>query len=176
MMKNVLIAAIVLAAPVAYAGEAIITNAAVVPTVHPIVAKGSVTEFDGNDFAVDELLKIAFNEEESLRIAAVEVMGEIGNPRARACLGIVLYGNSMGTVRAAAADQLGNMGDGESVYALALALDSEKDDEVRDVIEANIEKNLSKESQLPVASAEPNDTTPGALDAPVTVARAATVR
>ncbi len=123
-------------------------------TVRP--TRTAVTEFDGNDYAVDELLKIAFNEEESLRIAAVEVMGDMGTPRARAALGIVLYGNSMGTVRATAADQLGNLGDGESVFTLALALDSEKDAEVRDVITAHSEKSLPS------------------VDAPVAVAQAAT--
>ena len=109
----------------------------------PLSGKSSLTALpNGDDKAVDELLKICGTEEESLRIAAVQVLAEIGTPRAKAALGIVLYGNSMGTVRAAAADQLGNLGDGDSVYTLALALDSERDVEVRDVITPNLEKNL----------------------------------
>ncbi|HVO31770.1 MAG TPA: HEAT repeat domain-containing protein [bacterium] len=126
-------------------------------TIRPV--RTAVTEFDGNDYAVDELLKISFNEEESLRIAATEVLGDIGTPRARAALGIVLYSNSMGTVRATAADQLGNLGDGESVFALALALDAEKDAEVRDVITANIEKSLPNvDGPVAVAQAVETDT------------------
>lgn len=149
-MKNILFAALAvsLVSLPALASETRI-EPAVVPSAHPTVARAVATEVDGNDLAVDELLKIAFNEEESLRVAAVEVMGDMATPRARAALGIVLYGNSMGTVRAAAADQLGNMGDGESVFALALALDSERDVEVRDVIAANVEKNLPSENPQP---------------------------
>ena len=149
-MKNILFAAAavaMLAVPAVAAETKIQTG--VVPSAHPSVARAIATEVDGNDLAVDELLKIAFNEEESLRIAAVEVMGDMKTPRARAALGIVLYGNSMGTVRATAADQLGNLGDGESVFALALALETEHDVEVRDVIAANVEKNLPSENTQP---------------------------
>lgn len=113
-----------------------------VETANPVLARVTATEIDGNDLAVDELLKIATNEEESLRLAAVEVLGEMASTRARAVLGVILYSNRMATVRAAAADQLGNFGDGESMYALALALEMEPDAEVRDVIVANLERNL----------------------------------
>lgn len=126
---------------------------AAVPTAKPVVARATATEIDGNDLAVDELLKIAMNEEESLRIAAVEVLGEMSSVRARAVLGVILHANAMATVRAAAADQLGNLGDGESVLALALALDAERDPEVRDVISANLERNLKLEP-LPEATPE----------------------
>lgn len=120
-----------------------------------VVVKAARTEIDGNDLAVDELLKIASFEEESLRLAAVEVMGEIGTPRAKAVLGIVLYGNSMGTVRAAAADQLGAFGDGETLFALALALEKERDSEVRDVIASNLERGLRMDGAgVPVAAVE----------------------
>lgn len=114
-----------------------------------VIVKSARTEVDGNDLAVDELLKIASYEDESLRIAAVEVLGEIATPRARAALGIVLYRNSMGTVRASAAEQLGAMGDGETIFTLALALETERDGEVRDVIAANIERNLQQETVNP---------------------------
>ena len=159
-MKTVLFAAaaVVMFAVPAIAAETKISTG-VVPSAHPSVARAVATEVDGNDLAVDELLKIAFNEDESLRIAAVEVMGDMKTPRARAALGIVLYGNSMGTVRASAADQLGNLGDGECVFALALALETERDVEVRDVIAANVEKNLPSENAQPalqVAAASTN--------------------
>lgn len=114
-----------------------------------VIVKSARTEVDGNDLAVDELLKIASYEDESLRIAAVEVLGEIATPRARAALGIVLYRNNMGTVRATAAEQLGALGDGETIFTLALALETERDGEVRDVIAANIERNLEKETVTP---------------------------
>jgi HEAT repeat protein len=122
-----------------------------VDTVKPILARVTATEIDGNDLAVDELLKIAASEEESLRLAAVEVLGEMASTRARAVLGVVLYSNGLPTVRAAAADQLGNFGDGESVFALALALEMEHDSEVRDVIAANLERNLPIEPE-PIAT------------------------
>ena len=115
---------------------------AAVAMVKPVIARASATEIDGNDLAVDELLKIASNEDEGLRLAAVEVLGEMGSTRARAVLGVILYSNRLATVRASAADQLGNLGDGEAVFALALALEMEKDAEVRDVIAANLERNL----------------------------------
>ena len=116
-----------------------------VDTLRPVIARVTATELDGNDLAVDELLKIATEEDESLRLAAVEVLGEMASTRARAVLGVILYSNRMATVRAAAADQLGNFGDGESMFALALALERERDGEVRDVITANLERNLPVE-------------------------------
>lgn len=127
---------------------------AAVPTSKPVVLLPSATELDGNDLAVDELFKIAMNEDESLRIAAVEVLGEMKSVRARAILGVILHANGTATVRAAAADQLGNLGDGESMLALAMALDVERDLEVRDVISANLERNLTLEA-LPEATPEP---------------------
>ncbi len=147
-MKNVLGFVVVMGlvgAPVAVVQATDIepVESAMVSNGVEVVVKTAKTEIDGDDLAVDELLKIAAFEEESLRIAAVEVMGEIANTRARAALGIVLYGNSMGTVRAAAADQLAKFQDGETVFTLALALETEKDHEVRDVIAANLEKCLS---------------------------------
>jgi len=132
---------------------------AVVATGRELPIKSSKTELDGDDMAANELLKIANSEEESLRVAAVQVLGEMGTPRAKACLGIVLYGNSMGTVRAAAADELGNIGDGEAVYTLAIALDTERDSEVRSVINANIERALPADSTSRVASAETSSRT-----------------
>ena len=122
-----------------------------VETSNPVLARVTATEVDGNDLAVDELLKIATSEDESLRLAAVEVLGEMASTRARAVLGVILYSNRLATVRAAAADQLGNMGDGESVFALALALEMEHDTEVRDVIAANLERNLPLEP-APIAT------------------------
>lgn len=143
-MKNVIfgVAACAAIAIPAYAAESSVQSQ-VADMPHSMAV---IQQVDGNDLAVDELLKIAFNEDESLRIAAVQVMGDMGTGHARAALGIVLYGNSMGTVRAAAADQLGNLGDGESVFALALALETERDDEVRDVINANVAKSLPSEN------------------------------
>lgn len=124
---------------------------AAVAMVKPVLARATATEIDGNDLAVDELLKIASHEDESLRLAAVEVLGEMGSTRARAVLGVILYSNRLATVRASAADQLGNLGDGEAVFALALALEMEKDAEVRDVIAANLERNLPIEPE-PIAT------------------------
>lgn len=124
---------------------------AAVAMVKPVIARATATEIDGNDLAVDELLKIASNEDEDLRLAAVEVLGEMGSDRARAVLGVILYSNRLATVRAKAADQLGNLGDGEAVFALALALEMEKDAEVRDVIAANLERNLPIEP-APIAT------------------------
>lgn len=121
----------------------------------PVLARASATEVDGNDFAVDELLKIASNEDESLRLAAVEVLGEMGTTRARAVLGVILYSNRLATVRASAADQLGTLGDGEAVFALALALEMEKDSEVRDVIAANLERNLPIEPEPMATPGQP---------------------
>jgi HEAT repeat protein len=122
--------------------EEVVSSA--VPAKHTACAMRSAptTDANGDDLAIDELLKITDNEEESLRIAAVQVLGEMATPRAKAILGVILYGNSMGTVRAAAADQLGNFGDGDSVFTLALALETERDAEVRDVIAANLERSL----------------------------------
>lgn len=122
-----------------------VVESAAVETAKPVVVHASATELDGADLAVDELLKIANTEEESLRMAAVEVLAEMGSTRARAVLGVILHTNRMATVRAAAADQLGNLGDGESIFALALALEMERDAEVRDVIQANLERNLPVE-------------------------------
>ena len=118
---------------------------AAVETENPVLARASASELDGDDYAVDELLKIATTEDEEFRIAAVEVLGEMASVRSRAVLGVILHSNPMATVRAAAADQLGNLGDGESLFALALALETEPDAEVRDVIQANIERNLPVE-------------------------------
>lgn len=124
---------------------------AAVAMMKPVIARATATEIDGNDLAVDELLAIASQEDESLRLAAVEVLGEMGSTRARAVLGVILYSNRLATVRASAADQLGNFGDGEAMFALALALEMEKDSEVRDVIAANLERNLPVEPE-PVAT------------------------
>lgn len=153
-MKNGIFAVVTLtlgflAVPALAETSGIVDATGNVAMARPTTARGAATEVDGNDLAVDELLKIAFNEDESLRIAAVQVMGDIATPRARAALGIVLYANSMGTVRATAADQLGNMGDGEAVFALALALETERDVEVRDVIAANVERNMPSENTAP---------------------------
>ena len=132
----------------------IATISAAVPTSKPVVLLPSATEVDGNDLAVDELHRIAMNEEESLRIAAVQVLGEMKSVRARAILGVILHANGFPTVRAAAADELGDLGDGESMLALAMALDVERNEEVRDVISANLERNLTLEA-LPEATPEP---------------------
>lgn len=121
------------------------TVSANVETSKPVLARVTATEVDGNDLAVDALLEIANTEDESLRLAAVEVLGEMASARSRAILGVILYSNKLATVRAAAADQLGNLGDGEAVFALALALEMEADSEVRDVIAANLERNLPVE-------------------------------
>ena len=119
---------------------------AAVETDLPIMAMvSSGYEIDADEIAVDELLHIAGSEEESLRIAAVEVLGEMKTTRARAVLGVILYSNGLATVRAKAADQLGNLGDSESLFALALALEWEKNEEVRAVISANIDRNLLTE-------------------------------
>jgi hypothetical protein len=148
-MKNVLALVVLLAAASAHASEIEEVDSAMVSNGSPVVVKVATTEIDGDDLAVDELLKIASFEEESLRIAAVEVMGEIANARARAALGIVLYGNSMGTVRAKAADELAKWNDGETVFTLALALETERDHEVRDVIAANLEACLTVDAEAP---------------------------
>ncbi len=125
------------------------TETASVPTGQERVVRARATEVAGNDLAVDELLRIARLEEESLRIAAVEVLGEMSSPRARAVLGVVLYSNTSPVVRAAAAHQLGRAGDGEAVFTLALALESERDAGVREVIASNVERNLALEEALP---------------------------
>lgn len=127
----------------------VVPDSGMVSNGKPTVSKGAQTDVDGSDLAVDELLKIASFEEESLRLAAVKVMGEYATPRARAALGITLYGNSMGTVRAAAAEELANYGDGETVFTLALALETERDQEVWEVIAANLERNLTVEPTRP---------------------------
>ena len=126
-----------------------------IDTARPVVARASATELDGDDLAVDELLKISNQEAEDLRLAAVEVLAELSSTRARAVLGVILYSNSMPTVRAAAADKLGDFGDGEALYALALALEMERDAEVRDVIAANLERNLPVDEEAPVKVVQP---------------------
>lgn len=143
-MKSVVGAVIGVA--VGFGATAFATSGAV-EAGRPELARATATELDGDDLAADELLKITVTEEESLRLAAVEVLGEMGSARARAVLGVVLHTNRMATVRAAAADQLGNRGDGESLFALALALETETDSEVRDVISANLARNLPVEPE-----------------------------
>ena len=150
--------AALLLASVAFAEESVlepVTPSAVVDTAKPVIARASATEIDGDDLAVDELLKIANYESEELRLAAVDVLAEMSSTRARAVLGVVLYSNSMPTVRAAAADKLGDYGDGEALYALALALEMERDAEVRDVIAANLERNLPVEEDAPAKPVQP---------------------
>ncbi len=118
----------------------------------PTAANASpVVEAEADDARVDEMFSAAEVEVRHVRIMAVEVLGELRTTRARAALGIVLYGNTIPEVRAAAARKLGAFADAPSVYTLALALESEKDESVRAVIAEEIEKNLPVEPMEHVA-------------------------
>lgn len=101
-----------------------------------------VAQVDADDARVDEMFRVAEVDVRRVRLAAVEVLGELKTPRARASLGTVLYRNGIPDVRAAAARKLGAFRDAESVYTLALALEEESDAKVSAVIAEEIEKSL----------------------------------
>ena len=81
--------------------------------------------------AIDELLSISRTEELHLRVASVEVLGEIASERAVATLGVILYENPYVEVRQAAAFVLGQIGTNQAIEAIAVAMEYEADPSVR---------------------------------------------
>ncbi len=104
-----------------------------------------VKEGKGDAPFVDEMLVTAETDAEGVRLAAVDLLAEFRTARSRAALGIVLFGNSLPAARSAAAEKLGAYGDAASLYALALAHQTETDELVRAVIETEIARNLPVE-------------------------------
>lgn len=91
---------------------------------------------------VIELYSAATSDRPSIRIAAVEILGELRTERAGAALGIVLYTDSNPQIRILAARKLGSYHDPEALRILAVAHDLERDVAVRDVIAEEIARNL----------------------------------
>lgn len=91
---------------------------------------------------VIELYSAAVSDRPAIRLAAVEILGELRTERAGAALGVVLYTDSSPAIRIVAARKLGAYHDAESLRILAVAHDLERDPAVRDVIAGEIAKNL----------------------------------
>lgn len=91
---------------------------------------------------VIELYSAATSDRPSIRIAAVEILGELRTERAGAALGVVLYTDSNPEIRILAARKLGSYHDAEALRILAVAHDLERESVVRDVIAEEIAKNL----------------------------------
>lgn len=126
----------------------------------PLVAEEQVlwtaqaTSDDFMDIAVDELLRISRTEEVDLRVAAVEVLGEIKTERAVATLGVILYENPYVQVRQTAAFVLGQIGTDNALEAIAVAMEYESDPQVRDAQMQAIGMALPDETvELPVGIA-----------------------
>lgn len=83
------------------------------------------------DIAIDELLRISRTEELDLRVASVEVLGEIASDRAVATLGVILYENPHVEVRQTAAFVLGQIGTPQAIEAIAVAMEYEAEPSVR---------------------------------------------
>lgn len=112
----------------------------------PVMDRTPAIELTDDQAPVDELYDAAATAgNPKIRIACVEVLGDLRSARSRGALSQALYQNDESDVRAAAAKQLGRIGDEQSLYALALALESEPDPAVRAAIQAQLDHGLPVE-------------------------------
>ena len=84
------------------------------------------TQARGRDTAVPALLSVMNDENAAVRLAAIEALGQQGDPRAIDALLQALRNDTDARVREAAAEALGNIDSPRAVQGLAAALASEK--------------------------------------------------
>lgn len=102
------------------------------------------------DEAVDALLSLSRTGRLEMRLAATDVLGEIGTERALAALSTILWENQA-EVRLRAAELLSHA---EAVEVLAAALPTERDPAVRRVLLRSIAERLPMETEdLPAEEA-----------------------
>ena len=90
------------------------------------VAAESVQQGRGRDTAVPALLSVLGDENAAVRLAAIESLGQQGDPRAIDALVQTLRNDTDARVREAAAEALGNIDNPRAVAGLIAALGSEK--------------------------------------------------
>ena len=129
--------------------DEVIASASAVPDdvadSHPLDRPLVDEKTDGDREQVIELYSSAQVESEKVRIGAVELLGKIPTDRAFAALRVILYTDTMPSVRTAAAKVLGDYGDLDSLDALVMALDTERDAAVRAAVQHEIDRNLPVE-------------------------------
>lgn len=112
----------------------------------PVMARTPAIELTDDQEPVDDLYDAAATAgNPKIRIACIEVLGDLRSARSRGALGQALHENDDSDVRAAAAKQLGRIGDEQSLYALALALENEPDPAVRAAIQSQLDHGLPVE-------------------------------
>lgn len=128
--------------------DEVIASASAVPDdteSHPLERPLVDEKTDGDREQVIELYSSAQVESEKVRIGAVELLGKIPTDRAFAALRVILYTDTMPSVRISAAKVLGDYGDLDSLDALVMALDTERDATVRAEVQHEIDRNLPVE-------------------------------
>ncbi len=90
----------------------------------------SVVEIQGDEAAVEALMAVLAGDREPARLVALSLLSSMHSTRSRASLGIVMHANDSSTVRLAATRALSGYGDAQSLYAIALASDDERDERV----------------------------------------------
>ena len=98
--------------------------------------------------AVDALRELSRDGWLELRLAATEVLAEIGGERATAALSQVLWENQK-EVRMRAARALAKLGTPEALSAMACALETEREREVRVLLRALIIESLPDQESVP---------------------------
>lgn len=144
-MISLLAAAVVLAAPGALpaipSGASQIENADLPqPPFDSGLACYNAVKPGEDTLAVDGVFQLVKNPDRSIAAEAVDVLARLNTPDARAALSLVMCASTDAGLRARAADRFGDHPDAESVWVLAIALDNEKNAEVRDVLRANLER------------------------------------
>ena len=110
----------------------------VIPPIDPPATPQSQAPAQGRsgDTAVSALLSVVTDENESVRLAAVQALGELQDPRAIDALVQALKTDTDARVREAAAEALGQIDNPRAVPGLIAALASEKVPAVREKIAA----------------------------------------
>jgi hypothetical protein len=112
----------------------------------PVLERTPAVELTDDQAPVDDLADAAATAGNTkIRIACIEVLGDLRSARSRGALSQALVQNDEAEVRTAAAKQLGRIGDEQSLYALALAIENEPDPAVRDAIQTQLDKTLPVE-------------------------------
>lgn len=105
-----------------------------------------LVEVEGDEAAVDALLAATSLDSEQGRLAAVGLLADLRTARSRATLGIVMHGNPLSSVRIAATRELARYGDEQSLFAIALASESERDSLVASVMQDTLDSVIAVES------------------------------
>lgn len=104
-----------------------------------------IVEVEGDEYAVDALFAAASVDSERSRLEAVALLADMRTTRSRATLGIVMHGNTLASVRIAAARELARYGDEQSLFAIALASESERDSLVASVMQDTLDGAITAE-------------------------------